>query len=189
MTKSFVVDLETMGLESNTIVLSAAVVYFSLDEDVEYSDLLKRACFVKFNAKEQAANKRTVTKSTLEWWKEQAAEVQEFSIKPQRTDLSMVDGLLTLKKYIDKHSDKNSWYWTRGAFDQMVLESLCRTAQVDPLYRYNMNMCIRTAIRCLKETSDPRGYCTIPSFDKDLVAKHNPIHDVCYDALQLIKGS
>lgn len=189
MTKSFVIDIETMGLESNAIVLSAAAVYFSLDEAVSYDDLIKRSCFVKFDAREQAHGKRSVTKSTLDWWKEQDEEVQGFSIKPFATDLSMKVGLSILRNYIEEHSDKNSWYWTRGSFDQMVLESLCRTANVEPLYKYNMNMCIRTAIRCLKETSDPRGYCTIPNFDKAVVAKHNPIHDVCYDALQLIAGT
>lgn len=189
MTKSFVIDIETMGLESSAIVLSAAVVYFSLDEKVDYDKLFERTLFVKFDAKEQADSKRSVTKSTLDWWKEQSEEVQKFSIKPFATDLSMKVGLSLMRKYIETHSDKNSWYWTRGSFDQMVLESLCRTANVEPLYRYNMNMCIRTAIRCLKESSDSRGYCTIPDFDLSKVAKHNPVHDVCYDALQLIAGT
>lgn len=62
----FIFDIESLGVESNAVVLSAALIYFDPEKRPTYQDLLDEACFVKFKSKEQAKVGRTVTLSTLE---------------------------------------------------------------------------------------------------------------------------
>ena len=49
----FLFDVETLGVESNSVVLSAAMIHFDPEMRPTYQDLLDNACFVKFNAKEK----------------------------------------------------------------------------------------------------------------------------------------
>ena len=75
----FLFDVETLGVESNAVVLSAALIHFDPEKRPTYQDLLDNACFVKFNAKEQLDMGRTVSKSTLAWWKEQHEYVRKLA--------------------------------------------------------------------------------------------------------------
>ena len=64
----FVFDVETLGVESNAVVLSAALVHFDPEQRPDYQTMLDGACFVKFKAKDQIERlKRTVDIGTLEW--------------------------------------------------------------------------------------------------------------------------
>ena len=53
----FIFDVETLGVESNAVVLSAALIQFDVDKRPTYQDLLDNACFVKLNSKDQIARK------------------------------------------------------------------------------------------------------------------------------------
>ena len=63
----FIFDTESLGVESNAVVLSAALIHFDPEMRPTYDDLLEDACFVKFSAKEQIDMGRTISKSTLQW--------------------------------------------------------------------------------------------------------------------------
>jgi hypothetical protein len=73
----FIFDVETLGVESNAVILSAALIHFDPEKRPTYQDLIDDACFVKFKAKEQGHNGRTISKSTLEWWKTQHEYVKK----------------------------------------------------------------------------------------------------------------
>ena len=49
----FMFDVETLGVDSNSVVLSAGLVHFEPGKNQSYQDLLDNACYVKFKAKEQ----------------------------------------------------------------------------------------------------------------------------------------
>lgn len=187
---NFAFDVETLGIESNCIVLSAAIIYFDLDERPTLKELIDRALFVKFNAVEQKKLNRTITPSTLNWWKEQHEFVRKLSFVPHEDDYSMVDGLEQLRAYVKKHGSGDNMVWARGGLDQMSIESLARTAGVEPFHDYNAWMDVRTAIRCLKATANKRAYIKIPddimqSYD---VTKHHPVHDCALDIMMLLHG-
>ena len=187
---NFCLDVETTDIESTAIVLSAAIVGFNLeDDDCTYEDLVERSLYVKFNAKEQKAAGRSVSRETLEWWSKQGEEIQRMCFLPSKKDFSAEGGMGAINKYLTENGDKDYFVWTRGSLDQMVMESLCRTFGIESVFHYNSFCDIRTALRCLKQTTNKRGYCDIPDFDRDKISKHNPIDDIVLDVLMLKYGT
>src|SRR6185312_3073570 len=104
----FMFDVETLGVESNAVVLSYAVIPFSLDEefndaDAFYDKLLSRALFVKFNAQEQFKHGRTSDKGTMLFWSEQDPEPRKKSFQPSPDiELGAIDGLDKLYHFVEK---------------------------------------------------------------------------------------
>lgn len=188
MSNNFVFDVETLGIESNSIVLSAAMVYFDPAETVDFDELVERSIYVKFSIDEQRELGRTKDKGTIEWWKKQGSDIQKLCLFPSPKDLTAKEGLGRLRNYVKEHGTKDSFVWARGSLDQMVIESLARSSDQPPIAQYNAWCDVRTAIRLIKETSDWNGYCQVPNLDRHKVNKHNPIDDVCLDALMLVHG-
>ena len=181
-----VLDIETLDIESTAVVLSASMVYF--DENDTWESLLKKAVFVKFDAKDQIKNyKRTVSKDTLSWWNTQSDDARNVSFNPKPDDVTVEKGISILREYLKNDTNPTKIIWVRGSLDQMVIDSLCRSAKLEPLARYNHYRDIRTGIDILSESS-VNGYCEVrcDNFNKDWVQKHNPIHDIAYDAMQLL---
>jgi hypothetical protein len=187
--KIFILDIETLGVESTSVILSTALLYFDEKQEYNFDELVSKCCFVKFDANDQIKNyKRTVDKGTIEWWKGQAIETRKLSISPSENDVSTEKGIKLLKEYIrDNSVEKKEICWIRGTIDQTCTESLCRSLGVPPLFEYYQFRDIRTALDLLKETTK-RGYCKVPGFDYSKVAKHNPIHDVSLDTMMLLYG-
>lgn len=182
-------DIETGGLESDSVIFSAAIVWFDETKQYTYEDLIESCCFVKFDVKEQVEKyNRKFEKDTLAWWKRQCKMVKDVSVVPYETDLSAEDGVNVLKDYIKTHSRGVEMVWTRGNLDQILIDSLCRASlKTDLLFKYSWYRDLRTGIDLLKETSKS-GYCEVPNFDGNKVYKHNPIHDVAYDVMMLLYG-
>jgi hypothetical protein len=182
----FVADIESLDVESTCVILSVAIVDF--DENSTFESLLENTLFVKFDAKEQISKyKRTVSKSTLDWWAKQSDYAKDMSLKPSKDDLPVIEGINKLRMYLEKDPNPKKIIWTRGTLDSMALESLCRAADIPALIRYNENQDVRTAINLLSPVAF-NGYCEVdyPGFDKSKVKKHCPINDVCYDAMMLL---
>lgn len=182
----YVFDIETLDVESTSVVLSTAIVYF--DEKSTYQSLLDECLFVKFNAKEQIKNyNRTISKSTLEWWDKQSDHAKNISLIPSEHDLPAIEGIQKLKKYLKRDSEDKTILWSRGSIDSVIMDSLCKSVGVKPLVYYNQHREIRTALDILATTT-VNGYCQVnlEGFSKGMVKKHDPVHDVCYDAIQLL---
>lgn len=189
----FMFDIETLGVESTTVVLSAGIVYFdpAADDNLSYEELVERGLFVKFDAKDQVKRlDRTITKSTLDWWAKQGKWQQETNFNPLEDDLLVEDGFKVLHKYINKYLKGKSWeteiMWARGSLDQMAIDSLANKAGVDPIAPFNRWRDVRTAVDML--TGSTNGYCEVADLDWDKVAKHHPVHDCALDALMLMRG-
>lgn len=185
----FCLDIETLGTESNAVVLSAALLYFDQTKTYQFQELIDSACFVKFDAKEQVSKyKRLVEKSTVEWWQKQDKEVQKLSLAPRETDVTAEKGIRVLQQYIRDHStEKKEVCWIRGTLDQVCMDSLCKSVELPFLFDYYQYRDVRTALDLIKETTK-RGYCRIPNFDLKQVNKHDPVHDVALDAMMLMYG-
>lgn len=187
----FVFDVETLDLESSAVVLSFSCVH--VDETVAYktlSELYKDVFTAKLNVAVQYQDKRTASLEVGEWWAKQSKEAKEASLLPNGTEIHPIRAI---SKYTDwvteviKYPDEN--VWTRGAFDQMIFESLCRTYKAIPPFRYNRYRDIRTLLD-YKYRSDT-GYVEIDT-DKLTVdvktTKHNPEDDVVMDAARILYG-
>lgn len=187
----FMFDVETLGVESTTVVLSAAIIKFDpTDLSKSYDDYLQDALFVKFDVKEQVElYNRTIDKSTIEWWSKQHDYVRKVSFVPSKEDVPTITGLNLIKNYIGDLS-QTSTFWSRGSLDQMSIDSLCKSANQELIAPYNCWRDIRTALDCLCSTTK-NGYCKLKiKFDVGSnVIKHHPVHDCAYDIMQLLHGN
>lgn len=184
----FLLDIETLSTESTAVVLNAAMVYF--EDGMTYENLIESSIFVKFLAKEQIQQyKRHICKDTLEWWSKQSDEIRNNNFNPSQNDVTAAEGILQLKEYMNISREKTKIIFTRGALDPMCLESLCKSIGVKPLAPYYNFMDVRTALNLMKSTT-VRGYCDVEGFDMAAAKKnkHDPIIDVCLDAMQILYG-
>jgi len=183
-------DIETLGVESTAVVLSAALIHFEPEKQPSYQDLLDNAIFVKFNAKDQIERlKRTVDIGTIEWWKNQHEYVRSVSFVPNSTDVTAEQGLTLLHDYMNKipNATKETM-WARGSLDQMAIDSLAVKVDMQQITGYNVWRDVRTAVDILYGTSN--GYVEVehPTFRRHEVIKHHPVHDCALDAMQLLYG-
>jgi hypothetical protein len=84
-----VFDVETLGAESNSVILSAAIVYLNPAEKHTWESLYENSLFVKFKVKEQVKEyKRVTEKDTIDWWNKQCDIAKKQSFYPNYKDLS-----------------------------------------------------------------------------------------------------
>ena len=192
----FMFDIETLGTESTSIVLSAAITYFDFSDAIEdrstenlvseYNRYVMTSCFVKFDISEQTRLGRVITSGTTEWWAKQSDLAKRISFYEKIDDVSVAEGIAKINSYINAHGGPNQIVWARGSLDQMCWDSLCRSAGQEPLVKYNMWRDVRTAIDLLASESKG-GYAMIPGFDPDLhVVKHIPQNDCALDIMELL---
>ena len=190
----FMFDIETLGIESTAVVLSAAIICFDpeKDSDISFRELVERGLLVKFDAKDQVKRlDRTMTKSTLDWWGKQDDYQQKLSFVPDASrDLITEDGLQAIRKYINQYhrgaDPQTMTIWARGSLDQMAIDSLALKAGVERIAPFNRWRDVRTAVDLM--TDSKNGYCKVTDLDRDEVAKHDPVHDCALDILMLLRG-
>jgi hypothetical protein len=186
-------DIETLGVESSAVILSAAIIHWQPTDDFTYDELVQRAIFVKFDAKNQVDMGRTIDKGTLAWWEKQGEYQKKRSFKRNpAVDVAALDGITRLAAYVKMHNSENNAVWVRGSLDQVCVDSLARQLGVDSIAPYNAYRDVRTAIDLLTETGKGTGYCKVDKvpmgFNEDKVIKHDPVHDCAYDIIQMRYG-
>lgn len=188
----FMFDIETLGVESTCVVLSAAIIHVEDGRTdarkYKYQELLDDALFVKFDVAEQIKQlKRTIDKGTMDWWSKQHDYVKKVSLTPSADDVTVVEGIGAINSYIAAHGGAHQLFWARGSLDQMGIDSLCKSAGLDLITRFNNWRDVRTAVDLMCSTAKD-GYCQIPDFDKNDVIKHHPTHDCAYDIMMMLYG-
>lgn len=185
----FCFDIETLGIESTAVILSAAIIEWEPEEEFTYSDLIKRAVFVKFDALEQVRKfKRTTDRSTREWWDKQSEHAKKLSLIPNADmDVSVEEGVAKLRGVVKNSTSKNKTMWVRGSLDQLAIDSLTRVAEVSDVAHFTSYRDVRTAVDILVPGASG-GYCNIPGFDRSQVQKHDPVHDCAYDIMMMRYG-
>ena len=186
----FIFDVETLGKESNSVILSMACIHFNPEDKPSYKELCDSAFFAKISVEDQVKrHKRTLQKSTIQWWNKQCLNVQKLSlIEDSKRDVPMEIAIESMRVWSRKFDD-NGWVWARGNMDQSVLGSYEEYLDLEPIFVYNRWRDVRTAIDLWYETND--GYCDVdyPGFDPALnVTKHDPIQDCAYDVMMMLYG-
>jgi hypothetical protein len=190
----FMFDIETLGIESTAVVLSAAIICFDpeKDSDISFRELVERGLLVKFDAKDQVKRlDRTMTKSTLDWWGKQGSYQQKLSFVPDASrDMISENGIEAIRKYINQYhrgaDPQTMTIWARGSLDQMAIDSLALKAGVERIAPFNRWRDVRTAVDLM--TDSKNGYCTVRDLNRDEVVKHDPVHDCALDILMLLRG-
>jgi hypothetical protein len=186
----FMFDIETLGVESTSVILSAALIHFEIGKDYTYEELLENSLFVKINVQQQIKElKRVAQKDTIDWWAKQHEHVRNVSLKPLPLDISPLEAVRSLHEYASQFPEKDQTVWARGSLDQMCIDSLSRQVDQELIFPYNNWRDMRTAIDLLKDTGK-NGYCDIihPTFKSHNVIKHHPVHDCALDIMMLIYG-
>ena len=183
-------DVETLGVESNSVILSCALIHFDPASKPSYQDLLDNAIFIKLNARDQIERlKRTVDAGTLEWWKNQHEYARNISLEQKVSDVTAEVALTQLHNYMNGiPTSREQTMWARGSLDQMAIDSLAKKLDMQPITGYNMWRDVRTAVDMLYGTTN--GYVEVdhPTFERHNVIKHHPVHDCALDAMQLLYG-
>jgi hypothetical protein len=177
----FLLDLETLGIETPSIVLSIALTPFDFEADAntKFQELCDRTHFFKLSVKDQHEHKRSSDPSTIKWWGEQSKNAIRKSLRPLASDLLPPVALSSLKAAI---GSEEATLWTRGALDQGCLESLCRTYGVEMIVPHNAYRDVRTALNLWGKSANSSEY--IEGF-----IVHDPVHDCARDVMNLLKAS
>jgi hypothetical protein len=184
-----------LGVESTSVILSVALLYVDLSKPKHtWEDLYENTLFLKLNVKDQVENyKRTVDKDTVKWWNKQCDLAKQMSFFPKKGDLQAKEVSKLLRVYAKEQAnnkDQETIVWIRGSLDQVCLDSLFIAMGENRLFPYANYRDVRTFVD-FNATNSFRGYCNInkelyPEFDRNVVVKHNPIDDVCLDALMVL---
>lgn len=193
MSGFLITDIETLGTDADSVILSLAICYIDISsvatmtplELVEY--VREKSLFVKLDAKEQLAGGRKYSKSTLDWWASQPKATQEKSLIPSQNDASQMDAYEKIKKYIADCNGKKMHMFARGSMDEKILESFCNGLNVEPVTHWGNWRDVRTAIDVLYGSSF--GYCDVDGLTKDKdINKHNPVDDIAFDVAMMLFG-
>jgi len=122
MTTHATIDIETLGKNPNTVVLTIGGIKFNPHAD----DGLHSEFYYRVDADAQIENGRTVEEDTLAWWAKQDKEIQAEALDPEgRTSVETT--LKALNKWlvgVDK-------IWCQGpVFDIGILENLYKEADL-----------------------------------------------------------
>jgi hypothetical protein len=115
MTKSLMVDLETLAVSPESVVLSLGAVHFD-----PYSDWFGESIYFRINIDDQDALGREIDPGTLDWWSKQDPAIMEEAFSEE--------GRLSLAYAIDQFH-KFAWgcdtFWSHGAtFDLVIIENI-----------------------------------------------------------------
>jgi len=183
-------DVETLGTESNSVILSMACIYFRPEDKPTYQQLKESAFFVKFSVREQVENYgRKINRGTIDWWEKQCLNVKNWSYIPDKNDESLSEGITKFQDWVNSKNDKDCWVWARGSLDDIILQAVERQLKKESIFSYSRWRDARTAIDLL--TTSKNGYCEVdhPEFvyERD-VTKHIPIDDCALDIMMLLYG-
>ena len=117
MSKHLMVDLETMAVSPNAVVLSLGAVHFN-----PYGNGYGDKLYMRINIDDQDALGREVDPNTIDWWSKQDPVVMEEAFSP--------DNRVGLVEAMDKFH-KFAWgcdaFWAHGScFDLVILENIYR---------------------------------------------------------------
>ena len=115
MTKALMVDMETMAVSPNAVVLSLGAVHFN-----PYGNGYGDKIYFKINLDDQDKLGREIDPNTLEWWSKQDPVVMEEAFSEEGR-IPLVDAMDQFHKF--------AWgcktFWSHGAtFDLVIIENL-----------------------------------------------------------------
>lgn len=184
----FIFDVETLGKQSGSVILSMACIYFDANKRPGWNELVDSAFFVKFDVEDQIKRLgRTTGRSTMEWWSKQCDHVRKQSFIPSKSDIKFEEGYEAMRLWARSKNDDKCWVWARGNLDQLVMDDIEEQIGLTPIFPYARWRDVRTAVDFMYGTAN--GYCKVQDFDeKAFVIKHDPIHDCALDAMMLMYG-
>lgn len=155
------VDLETLGTESDAVVVSIGAVFFSKDK------IDKEGFYAVLDREAQVKAGRKLNPRTLDWWLQQSEEAREVFKLPAKPVLEVLD------EFTEYLGDGNIQLWGNGAdFDNVILGSLYQSFGIKQPWSHGRNRCFRTL----------KNLTNVTSLPPRLGTHHNALHDAIYQA-------
>lgn len=175
-TENVMIDLETLGTERDSVILSLGAVKFDSREIYEDSGL-----YMQLSWQEQMDNGGTVTEGTIRFWLSQHRAAREAILN--KSGLLHPDkGIMMLNNWFRDNvkKPKNCAVWANGpSFDLSLLDDMYRRFGMGkPPWPYWAERCVRTAKMMA-------GVDTI-SRPADMT-EHHAFHDAVFQAMQIRK--
>ena len=162
MSKHTMLDMETLAVSPNAVVLSLGAVHFD-PYGTGYSDSL----YFRIDIDDQDALGREVDPGTLEWWGRQDPAIMEEAFSP--------DNRIPLVEAMDRFH-KFAWgcsaFWSHGAtFDLVIIENIYRQLNKPLPWNYWQLRDTRTLFDLGHDPEMPQG------------SKHNALEDAIRQAV------
>lgn len=134
------VDIETMGSDSYSAIVSIGAVEFNLDTGETGDEFHKHICLQSC-----LDNGLHVTKSTLYWWLQQNEEARMRIIKSKQDDLEIA--LVEFSEFVREHGGKDLQVWGNSArFDLGLLSDAYSVMKLPIPWYFRKERCIRTLV-------------------------------------------
>lgn len=188
-----VIDIETLGVSDDSIVLSIGVVIADVQQDLSFAELVNSGLYLKVDVSEQQLAGRITDESTVKWWMSQGDAAKRVLAK-KKTDVPVEEVVPHMLTYFEKtgyNAEKNTW-WSRGPLDCRVLSNFflktssfydetLRNPDNHPL-KFWMWRDIRTALEILTDSAYGKDHA-LQSYPG--MIPHNALHDAACDFIRL----
>lgn len=141
--KHVMIDLETLGTNPDCVFISIGAVEFDPNTG-EFG----RECYKVLSIQDQESLGRTMTLSTLQWWKRQSAEARKVLEEAKAPNADLMSSCLT---------DFKAWLppscvvWGNGStFDIAILENAYTQINLTPRWRFWNVRDVRTIVDLAK---------------------------------------
>lgn len=123
------IDIETLGVKSNAVVLSVGAVKFT-------ESRLGEQFYVELNLDEEIATDATMSAETLVWWLERCKKFEVTLLDTANDDEPELPNRQKLKQLLDFLSDCE-YFWSKGTnFDFPILENCLARYALEPTWKY-----------------------------------------------------
>lgn len=137
--KHLMIDLETLGKTSESVILSIGAVAFDMDGTVGPE-------FEIFPIVDSQMNHRKVEWSTIQWWMKQE-EPARFGIVDANRHATLDQCLESLSMFCRTNLDEKFRVWSNGAsFDIAMMNLAYAQAQMETPWNYHNQMDCRTMV-------------------------------------------
>jgi len=187
------IDLETLALEANAVILSVGICIFDNERLNTHEELVSQGINIYFDQDSQAAKGRKISQSTLEWWSEQGESAQECLNNPNK--IAVRDFYAVFNKLCadtgmgdtpyHPSRKKLKWYARGPHFDISKMDDLFTNFNVTSPWKYYNIRDIRTWLEC--NGLEDNLKLVKPSN----MIPHNSLHDAAFDAwmMQQVKNN
>ena len=170
----FMIDLETLGTQPGSVILSIGAVRFDPTQPLD--NCLENTFYCVVGRANSEGWGLTVDQGTVDWWGKQSTEARKVladAEDPERYDL-LPDSLQMLKEFLGE----GAVVWSNGAnFDQPLLDVAYNRVDIALPWKYWNSRCYRTikAICPDAKNLEPAKVCA-----------HNALEDAKWQALHLV---
>lgn len=138
------VDLETYGVSPGSVILSIGLCEFAVALNGEPQ--IGSQYYAPLNFDAQCILGQTVDNDTVAWWSKQTAAARQCITDSTACKISLAESLEEINTFMMSRADgSRATLWGNGSdFDNVLLISLFRAAQIKPIWSFSKHRCHRT---------------------------------------------